>query len=98
MPQARPGERTAMADASTTTDETGSGDPDAAATTEPPGRTGSDTGDDNAEDAAEAPAGSPSRPPEAAPEQPDDGAQPQRIAVRYIDTEIETYLSDDDLQ
>src|SRR3954452_7679690 len=87
-----------MADGSTTSDETRSDDPRSGVTTAPAGLTGTDTGDDNAEDAAEAPAGSPSRAPEAAPEQPDDAGDPQRIAVRYVDTEVEPYLSAEDLE
>src|SRR3954447_16170440 len=87
-----------MADGSTTTDETRSDDPADGVTTAPAGLTGTDTGDDNAEDAAETPAGSPSRPPEQAPEQPTDGADPQRVAVRYTDTDVEPYLSAEDLE
>ena len=87
-----------MADGSTTTDETRGDDPGAGVTTAPAGLTGPDTGDDNAEDASEAPAGSPSQPPEQAPRQPTDAADPQRIAVRYVDEEVEPYLSAEDLE
>src|SRR3954471_147420 len=87
-----------MADGSTTTDETRSDDPADGVTTAPAGLTGTDTGDDNAEDAAETPAGSPSRPPEQAPEQPTDGADPQRVAIRYTDTDVEPYLSAENLE
>src|SRR4051794_6291960 len=86
-----------MADGSTTTDETHSDDPRAGMAAAPAGLAGADTGDDNAEDAADAPAGSPSRSPQDAPQQPDDAGDPQRVAVRYVDTEVEPYLSDDDL-
>jgi xylulose-5-phosphate/fructose-6-phosphate phosphoketolase len=87
-----------MADGSTTTDETRSNDPAAGGTTAPAGSTGADTGDDHAEDAAEAPAGSPSRPPHQAPAQPTDAADPGRVAVRYLDTDVDPYLSDEDLE
>src|SRR4051794_31553802 len=85
-----------MADASTDTHETTArGDDPVTQTT--PGLTGADTGDDNAEDASEAPAGSPSRPPEKAPAQPDDAGDPQRVVVRYADTDGRPYLSGEDL-
>jgi xylulose-5-phosphate/fructose-6-phosphate phosphoketolase len=87
-----------MADASTTTDEAHSDDPATGVSTAPPGLPGADVGDDNAEDAAEAPSGSPSRAPERAPEQPADAADPQDVAVRYTDTDVEAYLSEEDLE
>src|SRR3954454_1340481 len=87
-----------MADGSTTTDETRGDDPTAGGKAAPAGRTGADTGDDNAEDAAEAPSGSPSRPAEQAPVQPTDAAEPQRVAVRYTDTDVEPYLSQEDVE
>ncbi len=89
-----------MADGSTDTHDTTTrgDDPDAPVTQAPPGLTGADTGDDNAEDAAEAPSGSPSRPPEQAPRQPTDAAEPQRIVTRYVDADVEPYLSTEDLE
>jgi xylulose-5-phosphate/fructose-6-phosphate phosphoketolase len=87
-----------MADGSTTTDETRGDDPAAGVSTAPAGLTGTDTGDDNAEDAAEAPAGSPSRAPQQAPAQPGDASEPQRVAVRYTDADVDPYLSEEDLE